>query len=149
MRSGFWGLLRLRWSALPFLIFMELTIGAQVFITGHHTVGAFFSPACLCAPGILGATHATGAVVHVPTRIEFEIMAYRREIQPFRSKLLNELQSLEVFLGIESLPSPSLWGLNNSGSFPHPNGFGMYIQHFCHNAYRIDRSVQHIYTTYL
>ena len=107
---------------------MELTFGAEVFITGDQTVGALLSPARLCASGVLGAAHAPGAIAHRPARIELEVMVDGGKVQSFGDELLNELQAFEIFVGIEPFSASSHRGFDHARPLPHTDGLGMHSQ---------------------
>ena len=105
----------------------EFTFRAGILVAVGLTVSPFLFPAGLGANRQLGAVHTGGAAVQLPAGVKAQIVAYRRQVEVFGHKLLNEAQALEVGLGIKAAAAPAL-RLDYPMPLPDADGLGMHIE---------------------
>jgi len=101
-----------------------LASAARVLGGGYLAVNPILFPAGLVAMGVLGAVHAVRAPLHIPARVEAQIMPYCRQIQPFKCQFLDELQPFQIIVGVETSAAPPP-RTDDAVSLPDPDGLGM------------------------
>jgi hypothetical protein len=115
-------------AVLTIFLRTKLADGTAILFAGGQAVDPLLSPAGLAAGHRLGAVHASGAtVLHLPAGVKAEIVAYRRQVEVFGHKLLNEAQPFEVVLGIKAAAASPL-RLDYPLPLPDTDGLGVDIE---------------------